>query len=113
MDCFVGLDVSLRSAAVCVIDGDGRSVLERSVACEIDDIIGCLADFAARDLRIGFEAGAMSQLLFFGLRAAGFDVVCMEARQVNAALSAMRNKTDKTDARDRQRASVWLVQSCP
>lgn len=41
----------------------------------------------------------MSQHLFFGLEAAGFDVVCMEARQVNAALSAMRNKTDKTDAR--------------
>ncbi|MEM9522681.1 MAG: hypothetical protein AAF982_01600 [Pseudomonadota bacterium] len=26
-------------------------------------------------------------------------MVCMEARQVNAALSAMRNETDKTDAR--------------
>ncbi|EHS52066.1 transposase, partial [Rhizobium sp. PDO1-076] len=26
-------------------------------------------------------------------------MVCMEARQVNAALSAMRNKTDKHDAR--------------
>ena len=41
----------------------------------------------------------MSQHLFFGLKAEGFDVVCMEARQVNAALSAMRNKTDKNDAR--------------
>ncbi|WP_208603153.1 transposase [Rhizobium mongolense] len=30
---------------------------------------------------------------------AGFDVVCIEARQVNGALSAMRNKTDKHDAR--------------
>ncbi|MCA0927094.1 IS110 family RNA-guided transposase [Ruegeria profundi] len=99
MDYFVGLDVSLRSAAVCVIDGDGRTVLERTVACEIDDISECLADLPACNLRIGFEAGAMSQYLFFGLQAAGFDVVCMEARQVNAALSTMRNKTDKTDAR--------------
>jgi transposase len=41
----------------------------------------------------------MSQYLFHGLKAEGFDVVCMEARQVNAALSAMRNKTDKNDAR--------------
>lgn len=99
MDYFVGLDVSLRSIAVCVIDADGRVVLERSVACEIDDIVRCLLGLAASDLQIGFEAGAMSQHLFFGLQAAGFAVVCMEARQVNAALSAMRNKTDKTDAR--------------
>jgi transposase len=33
-----------------------------------------------------------------GLRATGFDVIFMQARQVNAALSVMRNKTDKTDA---------------
>ena len=99
MDYYVGLDVSLRSVAVCVIDGDGRTVFERSVGCEIDAISGCLSDLPDDGLRIGFKAGAMSQHLFFGLRAAGFDVVCMEARQVNAALSAMRNKTDKTDAR--------------
>jgi len=29
----------------------------------------------------------------------GLDVVCMEAQEVKAALSAMRNKTDKHDAR--------------
>ena len=34
-----------------------------------------------------------------GLQAAGYEVICLEARQVNAALSAMRNKTDKNDAR--------------
>ncbi len=36
----------------------------------------------------------MSQHLFYGLTNYGFDVVCMEARQVSAALSAMRNMTD-------------------
>jgi transposase len=37
--------------------------------------------------------------LFYGLKAEGFNVVCMEARQVSAALSAMRNKTHRKDAR--------------
>ena len=32
MDYYVGLDVSLRSVAVCVIDEDGRTLFERSVA---------------------------------------------------------------------------------
>lgn len=99
MDYYVGLDVSLRSVAVCVIDADGKHLFERSVACEIEDILACLGDVPSDQCRVGFETGAMSQHLYYGLRAAGLDDVCMEARQVNAALSAMRNKTDKTDAR--------------
>ena len=64
MDYYVGLDVSLRSVAVCVIDSDGKAVLERSVPCEIEDISQCLLSLRATELRIGFEAGAMSQFLF-------------------------------------------------
>ena len=108
MDYYVGLDVSLRSVAVCVIDADGKHVFERAVACEVEDIVACLREVPHGQCRIGFETGAMSQHLYFGLQKAGFDVVCMEARQVNAALSAMRNKTDKTDARGI--AAVRMVQ---
>ena len=48
---------------------------------------------------VGLEAGTRTQYLTYGLQSAGFEVVCMEARQVKAALSAMRSKTDKNDAR--------------
>jgi len=99
MDYFVGLDVSLRSCALCVVDTKGKVVLERDLVCEVNDIAACLCDFEFPIERIGLEAGTMSQHLYFGLQAAGFDVVCMEARQVKAALSAMRNKTDKNDAK--------------
>jgi transposase len=99
MGYFVGLDVSLRSVSVCVVDSDGAIELERSVPCEVADVATCLKGFGRRIERVGFEAGVMSQQLFYGLSAHGFDVVCMEARQVSAALSAMRNKTDKHDAR--------------
>ena len=74
MDYFVGLDVSLRSVAICVVDADGKHVFERAVACEIEDIVGCLRDVPTGQCRIGFESGAMSQHLYFGLRKAGFDV---------------------------------------
>ena len=99
MTHYAGLDVSLRSCALCVVDTKGKALLERELPCEVQDIAECLTDFKHPIERVGFEAGTMSQHLFFGLQALGFDVVCMEARQVNAALSAMRNKTDKNDAR--------------
>ena len=99
MEYFVGLDVSLRSCALCIVDGKGTVLLERELPCEVKAIAECLAGFPHPIERVGFEAGTMSQHLFFGLTDEGFEVVCMEARQVNAALSAMRNKTDKNDAR--------------
>ncbi len=99
MEYFAGIDVSLRSCALCIVDSKGVVLLERELACEVKDIAECLAGFAYPIERVGFEAGTMSQHLYFGLKAESFDVVCMEARQVNAALSAMRNKTDKNDAR--------------
>ena len=35
----------------------------------------------------------------YGLQKAGFEVICLEARQTAATLAAMRNKTDRNDAR--------------
>ena len=74
-------------------------LLERELPCEVAVIADCLRGLPYAIDRIGFEAGTMSQHLFHGLTGEGFDVVCMEARQVSAALSAMRNKTDRNDAR--------------
>jgi len=99
MEYYAGLDVSLRSCALCVVDANGKFVFEHELSCEVEDIAECLVGFPNEIERVGFEAGAMRQYVYFGLQAEGFDVVCMDARQVNAALSAMRNKTDKTDAR--------------
>ena len=112
MEYYAGLDVSLRSCALCIVDSKGKVCLERELPCEVADISACLEAFDHPVERVGFEAGALSQHLYFGLQSLGFDIVCMEARQVNAALSAMRNKTDKTDAeRDCADPTHWVVQS--
>lgn len=96
---YAALDVSLRSVAICIIDHGGKVRMERSVPSEVADLVRCLREFGEPIHQVGLEAGTLTQHLTYGLVEAGFDVVCMEARQVNAALSAMRNKTDKHDAR--------------
>ena len=49
--------------------------------------------------QVGLKAGTLTQYLTYGLQKAGFEVICLEARQTAATLAAMRNKTDRNDAR--------------
>ncbi len=99
MTYYAGLDVSLRSTHICVIDDDGELLAEGKTDSEVADIIAFLDELDVEIVEVGLEAGTLTQYLTYGLQFAGFEVVCLEARQVKAALSAMRNKTDKNDAR--------------
>ncbi len=45
MDYFTGLDVSLRSCALCIDDAKGTVLLEGELPCEVSDIAVCLASF--------------------------------------------------------------------
>ena len=99
MKYFTGIDVSLRFVSICVIDEAGVVRHEEKVCAEVDVIVASLRRFSAEIKQVGFEAGALTQYLTYGLQAAGFEVICLEARQVAATLAAMRNKTDRNDAR--------------
>jgi len=96
---YAGLDVSLRTVNLCVIDDQGELVAETKLASDVQDIVAYLDALKLDLASVGLEAGTLTQYLSYGLQAAGFEVICMEARQVKGALSAMRNKTDKHDAR--------------
>ena len=82
-----------------VIDDQGDLVAETKLASEVTELIAWLDGLDLEIAQVGLEAGTLAQYLTYGLQSAGYAVVCMEARQVKAALSAMRNKTDKHDAR--------------
>jgi transposase len=99
MTYYAALDVSLRSTHICVINAAGEIVAEGKTDSEAADIVGFLDALQLEIDKVGLEAGTLTQYLSYGLQFAGYEVVCMEARQVKNALSAMRNKTDKHDAR--------------
>jgi transposase len=99
MEYYAGIDVSLESSSVCVMDATGRIVREGKVASEPEALARFLADLGLAIVRIGLEAGPLSQWLHAGMTAAGLEVVLVETRHVKAALSAMTVKTDRKDAR--------------
>ncbi len=99
MNYHTAFDVSLRSVSICIVDDAGAIQFEANVPSEVEEIDKCLRRFNPGIRSVGFEAGPLTQYLTYGLQAAGYQVICLETRQVNAALSAMRNKTDKNDAR--------------
>ena len=99
MEIYAALDVSLEKTSVCILDRDGRTVLEAVVASEPEALAACLAPYRRQLVRLGLEAGPLSEWLVRGLAGHGLAAVLMETRQVRAALSAMTAKTDRGDAR--------------
>jgi transposase len=99
MKYFAGLDVSLEETSLCVVDGEGAIVAERKVASEPRAIAESLRALGLGFERVGLEAGPLSPWLHSGLRAEGLPAICIETRRMKAALRAMRNKTDRNDAR--------------
>lgn len=97
--CYVGLDISLSTASVCVVDQDGAVLCENVVAAEVADIARFLKALPAPPVRVGLEAGPLSEWITARLIDHGFIAISLECRQVKAALSAMPVKTDRNDAR--------------
>ena len=97
---FAGLDVSVKTTSVCVIDDVGKVVLEQRSPTEPADIIAVLTSLDVSFGRIGVEAGPLSQWLVNGLMAVDLPVICVETRHMKALLTAQQiSKTDRKDAR--------------
>lgn len=97
---FVGLDVSVKETSVCVVDDDAKVVCERKVPSEPDDIAVLLTSVGGDYVRVGIEAGPLSQWLVNGLSEAGLPVICVETRHMKPLLQAQQiNKSDRNDAR--------------
>jgi transposase len=98
MEQYVGLDVSQKETAVCVIDPEGKRMWQgtcRSTPAAISETLRCKAPGA---IKIAMETGPLAVWHWHELKAAGFPVICIHARHARAALAVQLNKTDTNDA---------------
>jgi transposase len=99
MKHYAGLDVSVKETSICIVDETGKIWRELKVPSHPEDLLRVLQDPALNLVRVGLEAGPLSQWLFSALAEAGLPVVCIETRHARAYLKAQVNKTDRNDAR--------------
>jgi transposase len=99
MKHYAGLDVSVKETSICIVDETGKVCRELKVASHPEDLLRVLQDPAWNLVRVGLEAGPLSQWLFNGLAEAGVPALCIETRHAKAYLKAQINKTDRNDAR--------------
>jgi transposase len=99
MKQYVGLDVSQKETAVCIVDEAGKLVFQGKVKSDPRALAEVLRKRAPHAERIGFETGAMSSWLWHERKRINLPVVCIDARHAHAALSVRMNKSDENDAR--------------
>lgn len=97
MEHYVGLDVSLKQTAVCVIDGEGNRVWQGICASVPDDMEAVIRKRAPDASRIALETGPLCVWHWHALREMNLPVVSIHARHAKAALMMQLNKTDPND----------------
>lgn len=85
MKYFAGLDVSLKETSVCILDETGVITREFKVPSHPEDLVRVLRDFSVNFVRIGLEAGPLSQWLFSGRSAWEKELVKVSGKSKTAA----------------------------
>lgn len=98
MEQYVGLDVSQKETAICVVDGEGKRVWQGTCGSTPDAIAELVRKRAPQAIKVAMETGPLAVWHWHELKAAGLPVVCIHARHAKAALSMQINKTDANDA---------------
>ena len=87
MEHYVGLDVSLKLTAICIVDRTGKIQREGAVASDPEAIAAFIKSNASHVARIGLETGATSTWLWTELNKLGLPVVCIDARHIRRCAS--------------------------
>jgi transposase len=96
MEHYVGLDVSLKLTAICIVDRTGKIEREGEVASDPEALAAFIKSYAPNVVRIGLETGPTATWLWTELRKQGLlPVICIDAKHAKAALKMQINKSDR------------------
>jgi transposase len=104
MTQYVGLDVSLKMTALCVVNRDGAWLAEGKVASEPGALAGWLAAHAPEACRIGLETGPLSVWLWNELKERGLPVHVIDARHARPVWRCRRARPIATTPGDWRRS---------
>ena len=100
MNHFIGLDVSLKTTNICIIDQDGKIVSQTQTKTKPESIFEAIQRAGKLQVKqVGLETGSMCHYLTKGLLDLGLPVICVDARRAATFLNLKYNKTDRNDAK--------------
>jgi hypothetical protein len=98
MSYYVGLDVSVKSVSICVVEAGWDVIARGEVSSDPDQIAAFLFRHAPDAERVVHESGILSIWLTREMEKRGLPIVCIDARLAHKALSGRLNKSDRGDA---------------
>src|SRR6266436_6449980 len=96
MEHYVGLDVSLKLTAICIVDRTGKIEREGVVASDTESIAAFVKSHAPHVARVGLETGATSTWLWTELNKMGLPVICIDARTRRALIAWLSRSLTRT-----------------
>lgn len=96
---YVGLDVSDKKTAICIVNYEGEIISEGMVDTDPESINAFLQKAEQSYEIVGIEATNIAIWLYWKLSKAGYNIICVETHKTAAFMSAQKMKTDRNDAR--------------
>jgi len=100
MSNYIGLDISLKTTSVCIMNPKGKILKQIVVKTDPEEIVKSISAQGLPIEKVALECGGTSHWLTKELEKLGLPVICIDARKMSAAISIRTNKTDKNDAQE-------------
>lgn len=100
MSNYIGLDVSLKTTAICIMDAQGKILRQLISPTNPKMIADAIKDTGFNPKLVAIECGGTSHWLTKELKLEGLPAICIDARKMSTAISIRANKTDKNDAQE-------------